>query len=65
MDEYVEKRMAALEWWETLRKTDLRSNSFWTDTKDRGYYTRKYYPERKYQWLTGREIQKIWESEVK
>lgn len=58
MENSLEERKNAMSWWNTLRNTDLRNG-----TRDKGYYTRKYFELRMYKYLTGREIQIIYESE--
>lgn len=53
-------RQLALNWWNTLRDTRLDNG-----TKDKGYYTDKYmgYNMRMFKYLTGREVEEIWEKE--
>lgn len=54
-------REKAIAWWNTLRDTRLNDG-----TKDKGYYTDKYfgYNMRMYQYLTGREVEVIWTKEI-
>lgn len=58
----VTTRSQAIEWWNTIRNTRLCDG-----TKDKGYYTDKYFGfnMRMYQYLTGREVELIWEGEHK
>lgn len=58
MENSINKRKIALSWWNTLRNTDLGNG-----TKDKGFFTTKYFKLRMYKYLTGSEIQKIYESE--
>lgn len=53
-------REKAISWWNTLRDTRLMNG-----TKDKGYYTDKYFGfgERMHKCLTGREIENIWNQE--
>jgi hypothetical protein len=48
----------ALSWWDSLRNTNLCTNR----TKDKGYYSNKYFPQRMYQYLTNDEILIIYTS---
>lgn len=54
-------RSKAIEWWDTLRDTRLCNG-----TKDKGYYTDKYFGfnMRMCKFLTGREIEMIWHAEI-
>lgn len=49
-------RIKALQWWDTLRATDISKG-------DRGYYTNKYFGGRMYRYLTDIEIEEIWRKE--
>ena len=52
-------REKAMEWWNTLRNTNLRIGS-----KDKGYYCENFDYMRMWQNLTGSEIEQIWRKET-